>query len=82
LAEAIDIYNQITHLTFGRLFFGDIYAKSFCMIGKIYEQKGDKAQAIEHYEKFLQLLENADPGITEVEDVEERLLKLREDTLN
>jgi DNA-binding SARP family transcriptional activator len=52
------------------------------MIGKIYEQKGDKAQAIEHYEKFLQLLENADPGITEVEDVEERLLKLREDTLN
>lgn len=78
LAEAIDIYDQITHLTFGRLFFGDIYAKSFYMLGKIHEQKGNKAKAIEHYEKFLELWKDSDPGILEVGDAEKRLSILRE----
>ena len=82
LDEAIDIYNQITHLTFGRLFFGDIYARSFYMLGMIFEQKGDTAQAVEHYEKFLDLWENADPGRQEVIDTEKRLAKLREASWN
>jgi hypothetical protein len=33
-----------------------------------------KGKAIEHYEKFLDLWKNADPGIAEVEDVRERLM--------
>jgi len=33
--------------------FSLIYAKSFHMLGKIFEQKGWKGKAIEHYEKFL-----------------------------
>jgi DNA-binding SARP family transcriptional activator len=37
-------------------------------LGKIYEQKGYKAKAIEHYEKFLTLWKDADPGIAEVDD--------------
>jgi len=36
------------------------------MLGKIYEQKGWKAKAIYHYEKFLSLWKDADPGIPEV----------------
>ncbi len=78
LDEAIDIYNKITHLTFGRLFFGDIYARSFYMLGMIFEQKDAKAKAIEHYEKFLDLWKNADPGRHEVIDAKKRLAKLRE----
>jgi cytochrome c-type biogenesis protein CcmH/NrfG len=43
------------------------------MLGKIYEQQGDTAKAIENYEKFLDLWKDADPGIAEVEDAKERL---------
>ncbi|MEE9175639.1 MAG: hypothetical protein V3U19_05635 [Thermodesulfobacteriota bacterium] len=32
-----------------------------------------KAKAIEHYEKFLSLWKDADPGILEVEDAKKRV---------
>jgi len=34
------------------------------------------AKAIEHYEKFLKLWKDADPGIVEVEDAKKRLAAL------
>ncbi len=46
-------------------------------MGKIYEQKGWKAKAVEHYEKFLDLWKNAEPGIAEVEDARKRLAGLK-----
>jgi hypothetical protein len=45
--------------------------------GKIYEQKGNTAKAIEHYEKFLDLWKDSDPGIAEVDDARGRLGRLR-----
>jgi tetratricopeptide (TPR) repeat protein len=75
--KAIEEYEKIISLTGGRLSWGDIYAKSFYMLGKIYEQKGQKDEAIEHYEKFLDLWKNADPGIAEVEDAKKRLAGLK-----
>jgi tetratricopeptide (TPR) repeat protein len=77
LEKAIKEYEKIITLTTGRLFYGDIYAKSFFMLGKIYEQQGDTAKAIEHYEKFLDLWKDADPGIAEVEDAKKRLAGLK-----
>ncbi len=47
------------------------------MLGKIYEEKGLKGNAIEHYEKFLDLWKDADPGIAEVEDARKRLAGLQ-----
>ena len=47
------------------------------MLGKIYEQKGWKGKAIEHYKKFLALWKDADPGIAEVEDAKKRLAGLK-----
>jgi tetratricopeptide (TPR) repeat protein len=72
-------YERITSLISGRLYNGDIYAKSFYMLGKIYEQKGWKGKAIEHYKKFLDLWKDADPGIAEVEDAKKRVTTLKEE---
>jgi len=47
------------------------------MLGKIHEQQGDTAKAIEHYEKFLSLWKDADPGIAELGDARERLAGLK-----
>jgi serine/threonine protein kinase/Tfp pilus assembly protein PilF len=77
LDKAQEEYERITALTNGRLLYGDIYAKSFYMLGKIYEQQGDKSKAIEHYEKFLFLWKDADPGIAEVEDARVSMAGLR-----
>jgi tetratricopeptide (TPR) repeat protein len=70
-------YEKISRLTTGRLQDGDIFVKSFYMLGKIYEQQGDTAKAIEHYEKFLTLWKDADPGIAEVKDAKKRLAGLK-----
>jgi tetratricopeptide (TPR) repeat protein len=77
LEKAREEYEKIPTLTTGRLFYGDIYAKSFYMLGKIYEEQGDTAKAVEHYEKFLDLWKDADPGIAEVTDAWKRLAGLK-----
>ena len=76
LNKAIETYQEITQLTLGRRNWGDIFIRAFYMLGKIYEQKGEKAKAIENYRKFLDLWKNADPGLPEVEDARKRLAGL------
>jgi tetratricopeptide (TPR) repeat protein len=52
------------------------YARSFYLLGKICEKKGDSKFAIENYEKFLDLWKDADPDIPELIDAKERLSML------
>jgi len=47
------------------------------MLGMIYEKKGMKKEAIEHYGKFLDLRKDADLGIAEVADAKKRLAGLK-----
>ena len=77
LEKARAEYERITKLTTGRTGSGDIYAKSFYMLGKICEQQDNKAKAVEHYEKFLDLWKDADPGFPEVDDAKKRLEALK-----
>ena len=77
LEKAQEEYEKLISLTFPRLRDGDIYAKSFFMKGNIYEKMGRRAEAIENYEKFLELWKDADPGIAEVEDAKKRLEALK-----
>ena len=70
-------YEKIISLTYGRLYNGDIYAKSFYNLGKIYEEQENTPKAIEFYEKFLNLWKDADPGMAEVDDAKKRLAGLK-----
>jgi tetratricopeptide (TPR) repeat protein len=78
LDQAKENYERVISLTVGRLWYGYQFAKSLYMLGKIYEQQGDKARALEHYEKFLELWKDADPGLPEVEDAGKRLEGLKD----
>ena len=60
--------------TWGRAVF---YPKSFYLLGKLCEKKGDKAQAIKSYEKLLELWKNADRDLPELIDTQARLIRLK-----
>ena len=77
LERAREWYEKILSLTSGRLLHGDIYAESFYMLGRIYEQKGWQGKAIENFEKFLDLWKDADQGIPEVEEAKQHLIALQ-----
>jgi len=77
IEKAREEYEKIISLTVGRIYAGDIYVKSFYMLGKIYQQEGQKGKAIEYYERFLDLWKNADSGFPEVEDAKKRLSDLK-----
>jgi serine/threonine protein kinase/tetratricopeptide (TPR) repeat protein len=70
-------YERVISLTTGRQSFGDLYAKSFYRLGKIYQQQDNRGKAIENYEIFLDLWKNADPGFAEVDDAKKRLAGLK-----
>jgi len=47
------------------------------MIGKIHEQQDNISKAIEHYEKFLSLWKDADPGLPELNNAKVRVAGLK-----
>ena len=75
--KAQETYERISNMTSERLIFGDIYARSFYQLGRIFEQRGNTAKAIEHYRIFLDLWKNADTGLPEVDDARARLAALQ-----
>jgi tetratricopeptide (TPR) repeat protein len=55
-----------------------IHPLYYYRLALLYEQKDWKGKAIEHYEKFLTLWKDADPGIDEVEVARKRLAGLKD----
>jgi serine/threonine protein kinase len=75
--KAQDYYEQMTLLTTGKLSWGDLYGMSRYHLGKIYQQKGMNQEALEQYDKFLMLFENADIAKIEREDAEKQIAQLK-----
>jgi serine/threonine protein kinase/tetratricopeptide (TPR) repeat protein len=75
--DALKNYEKITLLTTLRFAWGDLYAKSFYSLGKIYEQKGLKGKAAENFEKFISLWKDCEPRFRPlVDDARKRLAGL------
>ena len=77
LESAREQFEWISRMTYNRKEYGDIYAKSFYMLGRIFEELGKKHKALENYEKFLDLWKNADPGLLAVDDARTRLAAMQ-----
>jgi serine/threonine protein kinase/tetratricopeptide (TPR) repeat protein len=78
LENAQKVFEKMTNLTTGRYYHGDIYARAFYNLGKIYQQKGWKGKAIESYNKFIELWKDCDPIFQPlVRDAKERLAECR-----
>ncbi|MBI3112671.1 MAG: protein kinase [Ignavibacteriales bacterium] len=54
------------------------YPRSFFLMAKIHEKKGNTKLAIENYEKFLHLWKDADKDLPELVEAKERLANLKE----
>jgi len=76
IGKAQEWYEDILALTTGRLYYGEIYAKSHFMLGKIYEQRGMNAEAIRSYRTFLDLLREADSTTPDLEEARRSLAAL------
>ncbi len=75
--RAREEFEKILTFNTGKLYTGDIYARSLYSLGRIYEEKGQRSEAIKYHQKFLTLWKDADPGFSEVEEAEKRLAGLK-----
>ena len=77
--NALTQYERITKSSLNRQSYAIYYARSFFMLGKIYEAQEKNSKAIENFERFLSLWKNADPGLPEVEEAKTKLDQLKKD---
>jgi tetratricopeptide (TPR) repeat protein len=70
-------FEAITNMMAAKLAYGDKFTKSYFMLAKIFEQKEQREEAKKHYEKYLELLKNADEAIPEVGEAQKRLAALK-----
>jgi tetratricopeptide (TPR) repeat protein len=71
--KAQQAFKELTTLTIGRHYWGDLYVKAYYWLGKINERQGKPEEAADYYRTFLELWEKADPEISELSDARVRL---------
>ena len=77
LEEAREEYERIIALTYGRLYYGNIYVNSHYMLGKIYQKKGVNKKALEQYRRFIDLWREADLDFPEIADAKKQIAALQ-----
>ena len=75
--KKLQTLNDFGNLVGARSIF---YPKSFYLLGKVYEKKLDKKQAIENYRIFLNLWKNADKDLPDYLDSKKRLANIERST--
>jgi tetratricopeptide (TPR) repeat protein len=55
LPRARTEFERVTNLAGSKFWFGDLYAKSVFMLGRIAEEQEDPLRAVENYRRFLEL---------------------------
>ena len=76
LENAQEHYLRVIRLNKAETDLGDVYAKAHSALGTIYADLGQTAEAIQNYQRFLDLWKDADPGLPEVVDAQKRLGEL------
>jgi pentatricopeptide repeat protein len=71
--EAISTLNQLQEIFWGDNAWAVFYPKSYYLLGKIYEEKGEDQLSISSYEQFLQIWSDADEDLPDLIDAKERL---------
>ncbi len=76
--EAEKQFYNIHKLTLGRFYRGDLYAKSYYYLGKIYLKLGQSKKSIKFLKEFLEMWKDGDPEITAklIQDTRHQLSQL------
>lgn len=77
LENALTTYQKISQLSVGRLNWGDIYARSFYHLGKIYQELNQNENAEEALIKFLSLWKDSDADPVMLADAKQELAKIQ-----
>jgi len=76
--KALESLNRLQNIYNSVWIRGIYYPKSFYLMGKIYEKKGDTKLALKNYEKFLNLWKDADEDLPDLIDAKARYAKIKE----
>lgn len=78
VGDAVDMLERCLHkYDAGNLRWPAFYVITHYYLGQAYERSGWTDRAIEQYETFLDIWQNADEGLTSVEDTRTRLARLK-----
>jgi tetratricopeptide (TPR) repeat protein len=77
LEKAAHEFENAAALNTGKLSFGDVYVRSYFMLGQVYQDMGQNDKAIKNYQKFLNLWKDAGPDVTEIKKARTQLQKLQ-----
>jgi tetratricopeptide (TPR) repeat protein len=73
LDSARERYEKVISLTSGYLTAGDTYARSLYQLGRIFQDRNEPGKAKDYYQRYLNVLRTADPGLPNAEDARKRL---------
>ena len=76
LDKAIAEYERLTHFDPTKKDIRVMDPKCHYYLAKLYQQKGMKGKAVEHYKQFIEIWKNADENIPELADAKARLRRL------